>query len=116
MINPSDVINLSWNQGVATWIVPGDLPYLWGHFPDFPVVPGVALLDVALEAVRKKTGEPDVDFSQIRSAKFTKLVSPGNVVLIEMTAHEAGPSETRHEIRFLVENAVAAIFDFSVKN
>jgi len=57
-----------------------DHPSLPGHFPGRPVVPGVVVLDLALEAIlrlhpgRRAAGLPQV--------KFTRPVLPGQTVTV----------------------------------
>ena len=56
--------------------VPMDLPCLEGHFPGFPVLPGLAQLGWACEAGALLTGEPLVP-ARIEALKFRELLRPG---------------------------------------
>ncbi len=56
------------------WIVPVDHPAFAGHFPGRPIVPGVVLLDHAIQAVTQALGTPVVG---IGNAKFLSPVGPG---------------------------------------
>lgn len=65
------------------WRIPGDLPYLKGHFPNQAVLPGIAILDATMTALKLVQGNPDIRFNTIRNAKFLQLVRPGMKTKIE---------------------------------
>ena len=41
-----------------TWRVPADHPAFAGHFPGHPIVPGVVLLDRAVQMAQRLRGGP----------------------------------------------------------
>jgi 3-hydroxyacyl-[acyl-carrier-protein] dehydratase len=61
-------------------------PHFQGHFPDFPVMPGVLIIEamaqtaalLVVEAMGKKTEGKIVYFMSIEEAKFRKPVVPGD--------------------------------------
>ena len=70
-------------------------PYFQGHFPDFPVMPGVLVVEAMAQvgAVWLLSSEPAtvaqletklVLFTSIESAKFRRPVFPGDQLRIEM--------------------------------
>lgn len=65
----------------AKWIVPHDLSYLQGHFPNQPIVPGVAILDASVQLITNAFGS--CELSQVKSSKFLKPLLPGSTVTIE---------------------------------
>ncbi|MBL8539270.1 MAG: beta-hydroxyacyl-ACP dehydratase [Betaproteobacteria bacterium] len=67
-----------------------DHPAYAGHFPGNPVLPGVVLLDAALHCVATSRCYPPQRW-QILSAKFLRVVRPGDVLHVE---HEAAAGET----------------------
>lgn len=64
--------------------VPDDLFYLRGHFPGFPVLPGVVQLDWAIHYGRQyfPIGDGPAKTVQI---KFRKLIHPNAAILLELT-------------------------------
>jgi beta-hydroxyacyl-ACP dehydratase FabZ len=67
-------------------------PFFMGHFPDFPVMPGVLIIEamaqVAGVLVLKSLGgrnEKLVLLASVEEAKFRKPVIPGDQLKIEMT-------------------------------
>jgi 3-hydroxyacyl-[acyl-carrier-protein] dehydratase len=70
--------------------VPRDHPSFAGHFPQFPVLPGAALLDAALQVIQRDRA---IDLTQwhIVSAKFIDVVRPGDTLRLEhMVAGKSG--------------------------
>src|SRR2546422_809778 len=59
--------------------VPDDLEYLAGHFPGFPVVPGIAQIGWVLDAARDVLGVPTA-LRGIEALKFKRLLRPADVV------------------------------------
>lgn len=68
------------------WTVPKDLPYLNGHFPGRPIVPGVAILDKSVEVIRGQLGLAELKLKRVKSAKFLAPLEPGSTVEIRAFA------------------------------
>jgi len=66
-----------------------------GHFPGFPILPGAALLDVALHEIGRARS---IDLTQwsVASTKFLATVRPGDALTLE---HSASGDAT---IRFVI--------------
>ncbi len=72
-------------------------PFFGGHFPNFPVMPGVLIIEAmaqvagifGLEASGLKAGNADSDtkifFMSIDKARFRKPVRPGDTLVMTMT-------------------------------
>lgn len=75
------------------WTVPLDHPAFAGHFPGTPILPGVVLLDIALQIISSASSLV-LDRCEISSVKFLSPVGPGDALVIQ---HERSPSGT---IRF----------------
>jgi len=58
--------------------VPRDLSFLEGHFPGFPVVPGVVQLRWALRLAAELLGQEPV-LASVEALKFRELLRPGDV-------------------------------------
>ncbi len=67
-------------------------PFFNGHFPDFPVMPGVLIIEAMAQVagVQVLSTIPDrhkklVLLASVEEAKFRKPVRPGDQLVIEMT-------------------------------
>ena len=77
---------------ITHWTVPEDHPAFAGHFPDAPILPGVVLLDVALQNIAK-VNNVTLEACEISSIKFLSPVKPGDVLTIE---HKTSVNGTLH--------------------
>lgn len=64
------------------YTVPLDHPAFAGHFPGAPILPGVLLLDMALQAIGTATGLA-LDTCEIGSVKFLSPARPGDRLEIQ---------------------------------
>lgn len=71
------------------WTVPLDHPAFPGHFPGTPILPGVVLLDTALQAIARASGIT-LDCCEISSVKFLSPANPGDKLVIEHTVSASG--------------------------
>ena len=62
-------------SGEARVRFPAHAPYFAGHFPGQPVVPGVVLIDAAVQIAAQASGLP-LRLRRLASAKFTQVVGP----------------------------------------
>jgi len=75
--------------------IPEDLDCLSGHFPGFPVVPGVAQIGWVLEAARELLPGPTM-LKGIEALKFKRLLRPADVVHLRI---EVSPDHTAAAFR-----------------
>ena len=61
------------------WRVPDDHPAFAGHFPGAPILPGVVLLDVALNVIAE-AHQLALDHCEIGSVKFLSPVRGGDTL------------------------------------
>jgi 3-hydroxyacyl-[acyl-carrier-protein] dehydratase len=67
---------------VASLSIPADHPAYSGHFPEQPVLPGVVLLDAALQAL-ERAGRGAPGRWDVNSVKFQSAVRPGEALTLE---------------------------------
>lgn len=72
---------------VTRWTVPADHPAFAGHFPGTPILPGVVLLDTALQII---TDACKLELYEISSVKFTSPVGPGCELTIGHSISDSG--------------------------
>lgn len=58
-------------------------PVFAGHFPAYPILPGVLLLALARAVISDYFGRP-VQLSEVRRQRFSKPVLPGMRVVVEL--------------------------------
>ncbi|MDH5457425.1 MAG: 3-hydroxyacyl-ACP dehydratase FabZ [Nitrospinota bacterium] len=88
-------------------------PFFQGHFPEFPVMPGVLIVEAMAQVacilamrVLKKEGSASVFFTGIDGVKFRKPVVPGDVLRLELTKTKQRGELFRFDGKALVEGQV----------
>ena len=87
-----------------------DHPAFAGHFPGQPLVPGVLLLDAALQAARQNYLPGAAVRCQISAAKFLSPVRPGETLTLSWSRNEKG--QTRFEIAGSGRSVATGLFVF----
>jgi len=62
---------------------PGDSPWFAGHFPDDPILPGIAQLNMVADLIAHFRGD-DLRLKGLSRVKFRKIVRPGEVLDIQV--------------------------------
>jgi beta-hydroxyacyl-ACP dehydratase FabZ len=90
-------------------------PFFQGHFPDFPVMPGVLIVEAMAQAagVLVLSSIPDRDSKlvllvAIESARFRKPVVPGDTLRMEMSVIKRKASVAKFAGRATVDGKVVA--------
>jgi 3-hydroxymyristoyl/3-hydroxydecanoyl-(acyl carrier protein) dehydratase len=67
-----------------------DSPWFSGHFPNEPVLPGIALLAMVSDAVRRRQAEAgkNVRISNIRKVRFRLPIRPDSSLSIKLSFSE----------------------------
>ena len=74
--------------------------YLSDHFPSFPVLPGVLMIEAMVQTaallvqVSQDFSHSMVVLSEARNVKYKSFVKPGNVLRIEVRVRELSASES----------------------
>jgi 3-hydroxymyristoyl/3-hydroxydecanoyl-(acyl carrier protein) dehydratase len=63
--------------------IPDDLAYFPGHFPQAPVLPGVAQIAWALQLAASRLGTPP-QCRELEALKFQRLLQPGDRVTLAL--------------------------------
>ena len=80
------------SEATGIKMVSGNEPYFAGHFPDFPVMPGVLIVEAIAQtaSVMVAAMNPDltsgklVFFTTVEKARFRQPVRPGDVVKLHV--------------------------------
>lgn len=90
-------------------------PFFVGHFPDFPVMPGVLIIEAMAQVagVLVLSHIPDrkkklVLLASVEEAKFRRPVRPGDQLRIEMTVTRRKASVAKMRGQAVVDGAVVA--------
>ena len=96
-------------------------PHFRGHFPGFPVMPGVLIIEamaqtaavVVVEALGKKAEGKVVFFMSIEEAKFRKPVVPGDAMHLHIQKAHSRGNVWKFEGRAMVDGNLHAEATFS---
>ena len=91
-----------------------DLPFFKGHFPDYPVLPGVIIMEALAQAAsfsilvaREAEGTLGF-FAGIDNAKFRNQVRPGDTLTLEATIVKSSRRLCVAEVKASVGDTVCA--------
>lgn len=99
---------------VAELYVDPDLPLFQGHFPGYPVLPGVIIMEALAQAASiavlvERAGEGTLGFlTGIDGAKFRRQVRPGETVRLEGTIVKSSRRLCVAEVKATVDGEVCA--------
>lgn len=121
-LEPGKEITVSKNLSLAE-------EYLADHFPSFPVLPGVLILQVAVEAaswlvrVTNDFSHSMLVLKEARQVRYGNFVSPGECLKVTVKAKEIGPTSscfqaqgTCEGVRALQANLELGHFNLADKN
>src|SRR5688572_11000641 len=63
--------------------------YLADHFPAFPILPGVLMLEAMVQAARAMIGvHTPLVLGEVKALKYGNMVRPGEALEVEVTLHK----------------------------
>jgi 3-hydroxyacyl-[acyl-carrier-protein] dehydratase len=92
-------------------------PFFQGHFPGYPVMPGVLILEALTQisgalavasGLATADGAPRVDFDGITDCRFKRQVVPGDQLTLESRWQPGAADKGRFLVRAFVEDQIAA--------
>lgn len=120
-----DVVEQSESRIICRKRFTGDEFWFRGHYPDFPITPGVILCEAAMQAgavllaavmrsedAVEQEGRVPVA-TRANNVQFKKMVRPGDVVDIEVELTERLAGAFFMKARVTVDGKVACRFDFA---
>jgi 3-hydroxyacyl-[acyl-carrier-protein] dehydratase len=93
--------------------------FVQGHFPGFPLVPGVILCECCLQSgailLSRFTPQEGVVpvATRLDGVKFKRMIRPGDTVLIDVTLNEVVSTAYFMTGKVLLDGKVAARLDFA---
>ena len=110
-----EINTISPNEIEALAYVPTDSPWFVGHFPNEPILPGIALINLTQQAIIEDAalkGE-EIIFEALKRVRFTGPVRPGESLKVNITCEEAGEEtlftfKVAHEENIICSGMIAA--------
>jgi 3-hydroxyacyl-[acyl-carrier-protein] dehydratase len=99
----------------------GDEFWYRGHYPEFPLTPGVLLCEAAMQAgavllAKRTAGLPGVPVvTRMNNVKFKAMVRPGDTVMLEAELKEELSGAYYLDTRVKNGDVTAVTFDFVCK-
>ncbi len=114
------VLEISGWEVVAEKLVSANEPFLVGHFPDRPIMPGVLLIEVVAQAagIAVFYNQPEsqgrgVALLSVQRARFRRPVVPGDTLLVRVHRPRQHGSVFRFEGEVSVEGQRVAEVEFT---
>ena len=87
-----DIIEQTPNRIVVLKQVSLAEEYLADHFPTFPVLPGVLMIETMVQAARRMLsdrGDARLVLGEVKALKFGSMVRPGQTLVVEVTLQKS---------------------------
>lgn len=114
------IIEINKNKSIkAQKNVSNNEPFFQGHFPDYPVFPGVLLLEAMAQATAildVESNDRDMSnqlyyFVGVDKARFKKQVMPGDIVIIDASLIQSKSDIHKFSAECRVDNKIVCTAD-----
>lgn len=75
----------------ARCAIPADSFWFDGHFPDNPILPGVAQLALVLELIQSRLNRSDLTAAEIRRVRFKQMIGPEDPLVVTIAERPTQP-------------------------
>jgi 3-hydroxyacyl-[acyl-carrier-protein] dehydratase len=117
-----EIIEQTENRIVCRKKFTGEEFWYRGHYPEYPLTPGVLLCESAMQAgavllAKVVADNPDLlpVVSRMNNVKFKTMVRPGDTVTLDVTLTEKLAGAFFLDAKVIVNNKSAVTFDFACK-
>jgi 3-hydroxyacyl-[acyl-carrier-protein] dehydratase len=119
MLLIDEIVERSESRIVCRKTFHADEYFFQGHYPDYPLVPGVILCESAMQAgavllsaqMQQGSGSPVA--TRLNDVKFKRMVRPGETIEHEVTLNERLGDAFYLTAKSKVEGKLAVRFDFA---
>lgn len=84
-------------------VVDGRSPWFEGHFPNRPILPGLGLLALVVQAARTGLARPDIRLHRAVKVRFKGVVLPGDELSLSLESSPSQEDSSEVQIRFQIE-------------
>ena len=81
------LIEKSLNSVTIEFKVPGTSPYYDGHFPEFPILPAVAQMELVVRFASEYL-DTGIDIPEIKRIKFSNFIRPNKLHYLKLNRDE----------------------------
>lgn len=119
MLLLDEIVERAENRIVCAKTFRADEFFFQGHYPDYPLVPGVILVEAAMQAGAVLVSSIPLDggvpvATRVNDVKFKKMIRPGDTVKLEVTLNERLSDAFFMSAKVACEGKTAATFNFAV--
>ena len=88
-------------QIMAELEVDADSPWFSGHFPENPILPGIAQLGMVVDTIQE-SGHKDCWISEIKKLRFKQMIRPHDTITLIIRCRAQGPAS--YSFRMMVKD------------
>ena len=100
----SPMVKVSRNTYRAEACVDANSPWFQGHFPDNPILPGIAQLALVKAVVTQASGM-ETAVKELRRVRYRQMIRPGDAMSIQVVAVPDAPYT--YKFKIIASNEVA---------